>query len=416
MIARNHEICGLPLRSIDHGIGRLRGNAVNVARGLFHSLGRRRPIIDGELQTPHLSSPVTVRRDDYGIPHINAANDRDAWYALGFCQGQDRAYQLESLIRSVRGTVAEVVGVPGLAIDRLSRRVGIYQSAVKQFAVLDGDIRQMLDAFAQGVKDGRDIGSRRRPHEFTLLHVRPTAWTAADTLGYLKFISLVISTNWAEELARYKILLEDGVAALEALEPESAAWLPVTDPPNAKAGRATSSLLREAWQLVDLLGLNDGGSNAWAISGERTATGRPILANDQHLAPSLPTHYYLAHVTTPDWGIAGGSFVGSPGFFVGHNGHAAWGVTVGNLDNTDLFIEEIGSDGRSVREGGRFVPCTIRQEKYRVRGADDLAEEVLETDRGPIVGPALDGRPGAISMSATWLRPAPVRSVFTAPS
>ena len=387
---------------------------MKLSRVLFRILGRRLPVTDGERSVDGLMNPVTIRRDEFGIPHIDASNDWDAWFALGFCQGQDRAFQLEWIVRAVRGTMAEAVGVDGIPVDRMSRRVGFKRAADAQFNALDPDIQLMLCAFAEGINAGRQSGLSRQPHEFSILRTSPTAWTASDSLGYLMFTSLAISTNWVSELARYQVLVNDGPDALSAIEPESASWLNVTSPPGATAGQVASSLLEEAEALVDALGIDVGGSNNWVLAGERTASGKPLLANDAHMSPALPAAFYLAHISTPEWSIAGASFAGAPGFYIGHNGHSAWGITVGYLDNTDLFIEEIGADGLSVREGREFVPCEVRDEHIRVRGAGDVIERVLVTDRGPIIGPALAGDVGSVSLSAAWLQPRPARSVLGA--
>jgi penicillin G amidase len=387
---------------------------VQLSRFFFRSLGKRMPVIDGEIQHAGLNDAVEIRRDAFGVPHIEAGNDWDAWFALGFCQAQDRSFQLEGIVRSVRGTVSEMVGTSGLRIDRLSRRVGFKRAAHEHMKHLDDDIRLMTDAFAAGVNAARDVGQTRNAHEFTLLRARPTAWESSDVLGYLKLMSMAMSTNWAEELARYQILIRDGIDALEALEPGISTSMPVANPPGDMAKDTATELMREARQVIEALGLDTGGSNNWVVSGGRTRSGKPILANDTHLRPVLPTHFYLAHLKTPEWGVAGGSFTGSPGFFLGHNGYAAWGITIGFLDNTDLFIEEIGRDEMSVREGDRFVPCEVREEKIMVKGADDLTERVLITGRGPVVGPALDGHPISLSLSAVWLQNSPYRSMFNA--
>jgi penicillin amidase len=119
----------------------------------------------------------------------------------------------------------------------------------------------------------------------------------------------------------------------------------------------------------------------------------------------LPPHWYLAHLTTPSWTVTGASLPGVPTFAAGHNQHAAWGVTAGLIDNTDLFIEDIGPDERTVRRGDEFVPCEVRREVIDIKGSEPVTIDVLETDRGPVVGPAFEGPFGALSMSATWLRP-----------
>ena len=163
---------------------------------LFHLLlGQRLPISGGTLEVPGAHGPVSIRRDGYGIPHIEAQGDDDAWYGLGFCQGQDRAFQLETLLRVTRGTLAELTGAEALPVDRLSRRIGFYRSAQAQLDALDGKVRAMLEAYARGVSDGAATGCRRRAHEFVLLRARPTPFTAADVLGVIKLMAFRLASN-----------------------------------------------------------------------------------------------------------------------------------------------------------------------------------------------------------------------------
>ena len=132
---------------------------MNLPRLLMRlALGERLPTVSGEIAVPGLDAPVTIRRDRYGVPHITAETEHDAWYALGFCQGQDRAFQLEMVMRLARGTVAELTGRAGLDLDRLSRRIGFRRSAERQLPRLDPDARAILDAFAQGVTMGATRG------------------------------------------------------------------------------------------------------------------------------------------------------------------------------------------------------------------------------------------------------------------
>jgi penicillin amidase len=217
---------------------------------------------------------------------------------------------------------------------------------------------------------------------------------------------LSTSGNWDTELARLKILTEDGAEALKALDPDYPDWLPTTAPPGAPSGKALDWLSKDLEIFTDAVG-SCGGSNNWVIAPNRTTGGRVILANDPHLDTSHPPHWYLAHVSTPDWAIVGACLTGTPAFPAGHNGTAAWGVTDGCVDSTDLFLEEIGPDGKSVREGNNFVPCEVRQEVIRVKGGATVKEEVIVTKRGPVISPALDGKVGALSFRATWLIPKP---------
>jgi len=386
---------------------------VNLPRLLCRLLlGRRLPRTSGTLNVPGLRAPIRIHRDSWGVPHVEAGNDVDAHFGVGFCQGQDRAFQLELLLRIVRGTLAELFGPAALPVDKLSRRIGFYRSAKEQLPVLDADVYEQLEAYSRGVVAGATIGLPRKPHEFVFLRSQPTPWTPLDSLGYIKLVSFTLCANWDAELARLKVLTADGPEALTALDPGYPDWLPVTSPPEQIAGTSVDRLSHDVAAFLAVTGAG-GGSNNWAVAAHRTATGRPILANDPHLSAALPCHWYLVHVRTPEWAVAGATFLGGPNVVAGHNGHAAWGVTAGLIDNTDLFREQIGPDGTSVREGDRFVACPVREEVIRVKGGESVTERVLITPRGPIVGPALDVGDEALSLRALWLDPLPVRGLLT---
>jgi penicillin amidase len=208
------------------------------------------------------------------------------------------------------------------------------------------------------------------------------------------------------------VLLADGREALAALDPVYPEWQPLTSPPGRLPGPAADRLAEDLAALAAVASVG-GGSNNWTVSGSRTASGRPILANDPHLDATLPAHWYLAHVRCPLWEVAGCSFPGGPNFPSGHNAHAAWGVTAGMVDDTDLFQERIGPDGASVREGDRWVPCTVRDEVINVKGAAPVTERVLVTPRGPVISPALKDPPNvALSLRAIWLEPRPIRGLL----
>jgi penicillin G amidase len=386
-----------------------------LGRGLRFLLGigfgERLPLLAGELSLQGPSAPVTIRRDNFGIPHIEAQSDDDAWFGLGFCQGQDRAFQLELRLRLVRGTLSEVFGPQTIAVDRLVRRIGFREASERQLAVLDSDVRSQIVAFVNGLNSGYQDGMKRRPHEFLMLRREPTRWEPADVLGAGKLMSFLLIGNWDVELARLQILRLDGVEALRDLDP---AYVE----PEAAALSATGiagAIERLEEDIAGFLALAraGGASNNWALAGSRTASGRPILANDPHLDPSLPAHWYLAHMQTPGWSAAGATLVGAPAIGLGHNGFAAWGITAGLVDTVDLFVEDVGPDGRSVRQGEEFVPCEARREVIAVKGRPPVTEDVLVTPRGPIVGPALEGGLGALSLRAVWLDAKPARGFLT---
>lgn len=376
------------------------------------ALGKRLVTTNGSIAVGGLIDEVHIDRDRFGIAYIDATNDADAWFGLGFCHGQDRAFQMEGLLRATRGTLSELIGADALAIDKLSRRIGFHRSAIAQMDSLDEDVAGLLDAYARGAYQGATRGGKKLAHEFTLLKSEPTPYEAADALALMKLMAFLLASNWDSELVRYKVLTEDGPEAVMALDPTYPDWLPATVPPGKPAGRAVDVLATDLELFGKVVGLG-GGSNNWAISGSNTASGRPIVANDPHLQPSHPSHWYLAHISTPQWSVVGASLVGAPGMPVGFNGHCAWGVTAGLTDNTDLFLTDVAADGSGVRIGDDVVACDVRTETIKIKGGDDITEDVLITPHGPIVGPALEDAEASIAMRAVWLDTTPVRGLLT---
>ena len=378
------------------------------------ALGSRLPIASGELRLHGPGAPVTIRRDRWGVPHIDAASEADAYFAFGFCQGQDRAGQLETMKRLVRGELAEWVGPIALSPDRMSRRIGFRRAAEAQLNVLAPEVRAAFESFAAGVNAGSTVGLPEKPHEFALLGGQPSSWDAADVVGFLKLQSFLLPSNWDVELARLRILLEDGPDAVMALDPVGVAGLE-----SSNARRPVSPELIDCL-AADLRALQrymppGGGSNNWAIAGSRTESGKPLLASDPHLAPSCPPPWYLAHIRTPQWEGTGAALAGTPGFAIGHNGFCAWGVTAGLTDNTDFFLETLGSDGRSVRQAdGTFAACEILEETIRVKDQPDALEVVVVTPRGPILTPLLPDQPFGLSLAAIWLEARPLVGFFGA--
>ena len=383
----------------------------NWPKILLRVLGRRLARAHGRITITGPSAPIVIHRDRWGIPTVEASSDHDAWFGLGFCHAQDRGFQLETLLRAGRGTLAEMAGPAALPIDRLSRRLGFARTAGRQLTLVAPDVRETLEAYVGGVNGG--LAQARQPHELVLLRRVPTKWRVTDVLAFAGLQSLALSANWDSELARWKVLSEDGPEALAAIDPTYPEWHPVTSPIGAVAGPASGALAADLAALTGLVG-GPGASNAWAISGSRTVSGHPMLANDPHLASQLPPQWYLARLSAPGWSLTGASFVGGPAFPIGHNGFAAWGITAGLADSCDLFIEELGPDGRSVRQGVELVACEVRHEEIAVRGAAPVVEEVLVTPRGPVISPVLEGIDRVFSMRAAWLDPLPIRGFLSA--
>lgn len=389
-----------------------------LARAAFRPFtARRRPILDGEVSASGIRSRVRILRDAHGIPSILAEREEDAFFGLGFCHGQDRALQLEILVRTARGTLAEAIGAEGVPVDRLSRRLGVRRAAAAQIAVARPAVQAQLAAYARGIAEGATRGMNAKSADLALLGVDPTRWEAADVQSISVLLCFALASNWDLELLRLEVLRRDGPDAVRAIDARYPADLPTTLQALSAFGHSGELLAADLAALADVFPLG-GASNAWAVGPSRTRSGRAIVAADPHLDPAAPPHWYLAHLDAPGLRVAGATFVGIPGIAIGHNGFAAWAVTAAHADNTDLFLEEIGPDGRSVREGDRFVPCEARHETISVKGGRPVELEVIVGPRGPIVGDVFDGASQrerfALALRGTWLDPRPYTGLLRA--
>jgi len=389
---------------------------MGLRRSIFRwLLGRRLPVVDGTLSLDGASGTIEIARDRWGVPHIEAGCESDAWFALGFCHGQDRGFQLEGWQRLARGTVAAWVGARAVSIDRLTRRIGFHGAAKRRLEAQPPHLRELLESYVRGVNHGRDAGLRgRRCHELVLMRGVWTPYEPSDAVAILSLMSFLLASNWDVELARWRIRELDGDEALRDLDPASCSPGAPLSGDGEPSERAAIDALGEDLAALGRFVAPGGASNNWVLDATRTETGRPLLANDPHLAPTLPSPWYLAHVTTPEFSAAGATFIGGPGFSAGHNEFGAWGMTAGLTDNADLFLEEVDVDGLRVREAEGFVPAGLREERIEVRRGEDVVERVIETRRGPIISPALHGVTRAISMRAVWLDPLPIEGLMCA--
>ena len=397
---------------------------MNFAQLAFGALlGRRLTPYNGRYRVACRRN-VQIRRDALGVAYVDAHDEADAWFGLGFCHGQDRAGQLEVTWRLTHGLLSEVLGSAGLPIDRAVRLIGVHRAAKEQLPTLDAETRDQLAAYTAGVNAALECRALPRSHEHALLRCRPSRWEPADVVALGLLMCCFLPSNWDVELARLIILTRDGEEAVTSLDPTWREDLPLTHPPGARAGAPSDLFVaRDLEALRQFVG-DSGGSNAWAVQAHKSADGRALLANDPHLPAALPNFGYLARVKCKDFTVAGISIAGIPAFITGHNGHAAWGSTSAQVDNADLFLEELSEDGRRVRQGDTWTNCYEIVEQIPVKGADSVALRIIRTPRGTVVARSNDedasifdpvptvGRANALTFAATWLERRPTRSVL----
>lgn len=367
---------------------------------LRHSL----PKIDGQSAGPGLAANVDIVRDAEGVPHIFATSERDGWFAMGYAHAQDRLWQMEFQRRVVQGRLSEFLGDVSYDTDRLMRTVGMARTAGRIAARLDGDTRANLEAYAAGV-NAFLATDPVLPIEFQVFRIKPDPWKVDDTLGWLLVMAWDLSSNWRLELARLRYAVAMGAdRAGEFLPPTPGEqrW-PL---PDFKALYADLAPMAGRMLAMSPLAEVVAGSNNWVVSGARSTTGKPLLANDPHLGLQAPALWYLAHVSTPAGNVVGGTLPGVPFVILGRTDGLAWGFTTTNGDTQDLFVERVAPDDPDsyLTPQGKSK-FSMRDEVIRVRG-EERRIRVRETRHGPVLSDAVDsmGRasPKGHVMALAW--------------
>jgi len=360
----------------------------------------------GTLRLDGLNDTVEVIRDRWGVPHVFAQSERDALFAQGYVQAQDRLWHMELARRLASGRLAEVFGPLALDADRLLRRVGLHRAARAEVSRAGSEELSRLEAHAAGVNAFlRNVG-RRLPPEFLILRFRPEPWTPADSLAIGKYVAFMLSGNWDTEIVRSWVIERLGPELTAQLEPLYPAGRPVIVPPGTESSASGLPLLDELRKVEELAGARGGGSNNWVVDGSRSTTGKPLLANDPHLPLQMPSIWYEVHLSGGDLNVAGASLPGVPGVVIGHNQRVAWGITAAMTDGDDLFLERVNPDNpRQYEYKGIWVDGDLLREEIQVRGQAPLVEEVLVTRHGPVIGPAVPGESRVLALRSTATEP-----------
>jgi penicillin G amidase len=384
-------------------------------------------------QIKGIKDTVTIRRDERGIPYIVAQNDEDLYFGQGYATAADRLWQMDLFRRTARGELAEVLGSgPNNVVvdqDKLHRTYGFIQAADAEFANSSPRSRALLEAYARGVNAyASSLDPKSRPPEFQILNYEFRPWTPQDSIAVVKLFFEALSDTWRLDLMR------QGLASLP--REKQAALMPVTSPIDvlvvgkdtpAKAAPARSTGARVAGALssesqkalahnasiaagalarVGLYADELAASNNWVISGKRTVSGKPLLANDPHLRPSAPSIWYMVHLSSPGLRIAGVTSGGLPGVIIGHNEHIAWGFTNVGPDVQDLYLEKFDpANPKRYQTPSGWQDAVIRREEIKVRKGlasaeyDVVTHEVTVTRHGPIIFEG-DGKRYALQWTA----------------
>lgn len=366
------------------------------------------PSLTGSVQLRGLQGTVKVFRDRYGIPHMKAESELDAFFAQGFVTAQDRLWHMEYDRRRGSGRWAEAVGESGVAQDKMMRRFRLEASAKADYQVMDPHTKDVFDAYAAGVNAFITSGDAL-PVEYRITRLEPEPWQPWDGLTAYKVRHISMGV-FESKVWRARMVREMGPEAAGKLFPGfEPGYLMILPPGSTSPGPLDEGLKELAEGAAGLNHLNemDTGSNSWVLCGSETATGKPILAGDSHRALDTPSAYYQNQVACPEFDVVGLSFPGVPGFpHFGHNGRVSWSVTHTAADYQDLYVERF-QDGKYLYKD-RWLEAETHDETIKVRDGTDVHTKVTVTQHGPVIagypdqGSGLAFKYTATERASTW--------------
>ncbi|HEX8274476.1 MAG TPA: penicillin acylase family protein [Longimicrobiaceae bacterium] len=389
------------------------------------------------LRVPGVAAPVEIVRDRWGVPHIYAQSTRDLFFAQGYNAARDRLFQLEMWRRQATGTLAEVLGPRELKRDTGARLFAFRGDMRAELRHYHPQGEEIVGAFVDGV-NARIAETERDPRllppEFGWLGIRPGHWTPEivvsrhnglyRNLGQEVALAQALRHTDAATIADVNVFapgeprleldpaidasrISNGILELYDAFRAPLAFRPEDVVPAARADRTALARLSAAaparpdWSEE----VATVGSNNWVVAGSRTASGKPLLANDPHRALQVPSLRYWVHLTAPGWDVIGGGEPALPGVSIGHNAEGAWGLTVFGLDHEDLYVYETDpADPHRYRYRGGWETMRVLRDTVRVKGGAPVVVELKYTRHGPVLHEDREGR-RAYALRAAWLEP-----------
>ena len=359
------------------------------------------PDYNKSVQVSGLTGEVTILRDTFGIPHIFAENEKDLYRAVGFTMAQDRLWQMDLLRRVTQGRLSEILGNKMTETDLLMRALRIQEKSEKILTGASPEVVEALEAFAEGVNEY--IRFNPLPPEFKILSYHPDFWQPVHSVNLIGYMSWDLTSGWGTEflLNQLKAVVseEQILDLIPDMENHKTAIFPDFVLPEIKIGE---TLLSANANLENLGAQIFYGSNNWAVSGNKSKTGHPLLANDMHLGLMSPGIWYQIHQNVEGkLNVTGLAVPGQPFIIAGHNDSIAWGLTNVAVDDIDFYTEKLNEDSTQYLLDGEWKDLLINTEIIKTKEGEQVEKTLRFTHRGPIVNDFRKGAETPVSMR--WL-------------
>jgi len=360
-----------------------------IAWAKFFYLKGPLAIYEGQLTFSQLSEPVDVFTDEFGVPHVYAQNEEDLFFAAGYLQASERLYKMDVIARAVEGRLSEAFGPDLLEDDKYLRTWGFHRIGKKVVKSMASETRELLERSVAGINAYIDGHHDDLPVEFIIAGHKPLHWELEHIVGYARLMGHDLCLAWMPEVIFGGVLDKLGdekARELYPVYPDTKPYIVPKVPENFSA--VAEDLFKSENRIRNITSAIGShiGSNSWVLSGTKTKSGRPILANDPHLAFSQPAVWYEMHLVGGRFDVAGVTLAGVPLVILGQNQYYAWGFTNVMVDDTDFYVEVTDEEHPDqYYYDGEWRDMIIHQQTIPVKGEDPVIYDVRETHHGPII-------------------------------
>ena len=354
----------------------------------YYMLKKSLPEYNGEIKAEGLINQIEIFRDNYAVPFIKAENDEDAAFALGFVHAQERLFQMDIARRAGEGRLSEVFGAKTIPIDQMFRTVGIYKNVKANYEKLNPLSKKILEAYSKGVNAFIKTAKGNYPIEFDLLGYDPYPWKPEHSLVIAKLMGWELNISWWSDITFTQLVQKFGTEKAKELLPDFPENSPTIIPSGLEGTASISSdFIKVDKQFRNFTGFvgTHIGSNNWIVNGKMSASGKPIIANDPHLAYTAPGRWYFAMIRSNDWNAEGFTIPGLPAIVIGKNQNISWALTNVMADDADFYVEKIDSTEKNYFFNKSWRQLSIEKDTIHVKNTADVVYEIKRTHRGPVI-------------------------------
>ncbi len=354
----------------------------------YNMLKSTLPKYSGEISSNEIGNNIKIYRDSMAIPYIVANTDEDAAFALGYVHAQDRLFTMDLIRRAGEGRLSEILGPKTIPFDEMFRTIGIRKTAKQILDQLDPESLKLLKAYSKGVNLYIKNAKGKYPVEFDVLDYNPEKWTPLNCLEIGRMMAWELNISWWTDFAFTDLIQKFGADKVKDIIPEYPENGPFIIPSYLKKfSNISSSFMKTDKAFRQFMGWTGThiGSNNWVVNDNLSASGKPIIANDTHLAFSAPGRWYVASLKTNDMNVSGFTLPGVPGVIIGKNNNIAWALTNIMEDDADFYLEKLDSTGTKYLYDGKWNNIKIYNDTIKVKDSSDVVYKIKYTDHGPII-------------------------------